>query len=57
MTCDPTSFGVMDLDSGDLSNLRFLNIEKATNISRCEQLAYGNLLDIMSRNMSNSPDQ
>jgi hypothetical protein len=34
MACDASSFCVMNLDSGDLSDLRSLNVEEAAVVSK-----------------------
>lgn len=62
MSCDTTGFGVMYLNSSDLSDLSFFDIKEATTVSRCVKVGAGGggsgvLLDIVSTDMCNSPNQ
>lgn len=47
MTCDTSSFRIMDLDSGDLSNLCPLNVEEAILVNMELIRRMRNVLDIM----------
>ena len=59
MSCDTTSFGVMNLNSRDLPDLSSLDIEEALCVSHCDKNKMNSiaLLNVMSRDVYNGPNK
>lgn len=58
MPRDATSFGVVDLNGCNFSDLSLLDVEEADSISRISvNQEYRNLLDIMSTHVRNGPEK
>jgi hypothetical protein len=57
VTSNTTSFGVVDLESGNFSNLSSLNIKEAGKVSQVPKtVLWPNLLDIMGADVNDSID-